>query len=177
MSGCTVFLTGLSGAGKSTIALQLAHRLQSLGRTITLLDGDSVRRHLSSELGFSRKDRDSNILRTGFIAAEVTRHGGIAICSLIAPYDQARKEVRARVEAVGGFLLVHISTPLATCELRDAKGLYKKARAGLVPHFTGVSDPYETPSDAELVLDTTAMAPEESVELIISQLRSSGYLD
>ena len=140
--GFAVFLTGLSGAGKSTIARALrAGLMEATGRPVTLLDGDIVRRHLSSELGFSREHRDLNVLRIGWVASEIVRHGGIALCAPIAPYDAVRKQVRRMIEPLGGFLLVHVSTPLETCEARDRKGLYAKARAGLVPNFTGVSDP------------------------------------
>ena len=174
--GFTVFFTGLSGAGKSTIAEILVARLAALGRTATLLDGDKVRKHLSSELGFSREHRDLNIRRIGYVASEITRHGGAAVCSPIAPYDAVRKEVRAMIEPLGGFILVHVSTPLEVCETRDVKGLYKKARAGLIPVFTGVSDPYEPPADAEVVLDTARAAAEESAGRVLELLRSRGLV-
>ena len=151
--GCTIFLTGLSGAGKTTIARVLKTELETRGRTVTLLDGDEVRHLLSSELGFSRDERNLHVRRVGYVAAEITRHGGVAVCALIAPYDEARRQVRETVERVGRFLLVHVATPLAVCESRDVKGLYERARAGLVPQFTGISDPYELPSDADVVLD------------------------
>lgn len=174
--GFTVFFTGLSGSGKSTLARALMDRLLESGaRKVTLLDGDIVRKLLSSELGFSREHRDLNIRRIGFVAAEITKNGGAVICAPIAPYDEARKEVRAMIGAVGGFVLVHVATPIATCEQRDRKGLYAKARAGLVPHFTGVSDPYERPSDAEVVIDTTEVTPADAVERIIRHLETSGY--
>lgn len=174
--GFTVFLTGLSGAGKSTTANALMSQLDGLGRAVTLLDGDSVRKHLSRELGFSKEHRDLNILRIGFVAAEVTRHGGACICANIAPYDAARKEARAMVESHGGFILVHVSTPLAVCEARDSKGLYARARAGLVAAFTGVSDPYETPTDAEITIDTSTSTPEGAAEAIIRFLKDRRYL-
>ena len=175
--GFAVFLTGLSGSGKSTIACALRDMLmETTGRPVTLLDGDIVRQHLSSELGFSREHRDLNVLRIGWVASEIVRHGGIAICSLIAPYDAARRQVRGMIEPLGGFLLVHVATPLETCEARDSKGLYAKARAGLLPNFTGVSDPYESPADAALTIDTRHTSVDESCALILARLTSEGYL-
>ncbi|MGB2891197.1 MAG: adenylyl-sulfate kinase [Candidatus Acidiferrales bacterium] len=175
--GFTVFFTGLSGAGKSTIAnVLLVKLLETGGRPVTLLDGDIVRKNLSSELGFSRKDRDLNIRRIGFVASEITKHGGIALCAPIAPYDDARKEVRATVERNGGFVLVHVATPLEVCEQRDRKGLYASARAGVIPQFTGISDPYDTPQGADLVLDGARTSPEEAAEEIMNLLRRAGYL-
>jgi sulfate adenylyltransferase len=175
--GFTVFFTGLSGAGKSTIANALLVRLLERGdRKVTLLDGDLVRRHLSSELGFSKAHRDLNIERLGFVASEITRCGGVALCAAIAPYDAARRTVRKMVEAVGGYLLVHVSTPLAVCEERDAKGLYAKARAGLVQQFTGISDPYEPPADADLIIDTADTSTECASERIVALLTERGYL-
>ena len=175
--GITIFFTGLSGAGKSTIVRVLQARLLELGdRTVTVLDGDIVRKKLSSELGFSRAHRDLNVHRIGFVAAEITRHGGIAICAPIAPYDAARREVRAMVEPHGGFLLVHLATALEVCEERDRKGLYARARAGLIADLTGVSDPYEAPADAELTIDTAAVEPEQAADLILGYLEQEGYL-
>jgi sulfate adenylyltransferase len=175
--GFTVFLTGLSGSGKSTIAGALrAGLMETTGRPVTMLDGDVVRQHLSSELGFSREHRDVNVLRIGWVASEIVRHGGIAICALIAPYDQARKQVRDMIEPLGGFLLVHVATPLETCEARDAKGLYAKARAGVLPNFTGVSDPYEAPADAALTIDTGQTSVADACVLILQRLTSEGYL-
>lgn len=175
--GLTVFFTGLSGSGKSTIANVLRVKfLEMGGRPVTLLDGDIVRKHLSSELGFSREHRDINIRRIGFVASEITKNGGIAICAPIAPYDAVRKEVRAMIQPHGGFVLVHLATPLATCEARDRKGLYAKARAGLMQQFTGVSDPYEVPTDAEAVIDTTDMSPEEAAQEIFLHLEQQGYI-
>jgi sulfate adenylyltransferase len=175
--GFTVFLTGLSGAGKSTIANVLRVRfLEMGGRPVTLLDGDIVRRHLSSELGFSREHRDVNIRRIGFVASEITKNGGIAICAPIAPYEEVRREVREMVEAGGGFALVHVATPLEVCESRDRKGLYAKARAGIIPGFTGVSDPYEAPADADVVIDTTDRTPEEAAQQVILHLEREGYV-
>jgi adenylyl-sulfate kinase len=165
-TGVTVFLTGLSGAGKSTIADALIASLEAEGRPVTILDGDVVRTHLSSELTFSREHRDLNIRRIGFVAGEVVKHGGTVVVAAIAPYEQAREEARALVEKHGRFVLVHLSTPLEVCEQRDVKGLYAKARAGAIPQFTGVSDPYEPPARAEVVIDTSATPLEESVARI-----------
>ena len=175
--GFTVFFTGLSGAGKSTIANVLQSKLLEIGgRPVTLLDGDIVRKHLSSELGFSHEHRDINIRRIGFVASEVTKNGGIALCAPIAPYDATRKAVREMVEKGGGFILVHVATSLEECEARDRKGLYAKARAGVVKEFTGISDPYEPPDDAEVVIDTVDMSPEESAQQIILHLEQEGYI-
>lgn len=175
--GFTVFFTGLSGSGKSTIANALLVKLLEMGgRPVTLLDGDIVRKHLSSELGFSKEHRDINIRRIGWVASEITRNGGIAICAPIAPYDSVRKEVRATVEPGGGFVLVHVATPLEVCEERDRKGLYAKARAGILKEFTGISDPYEEPTDAEITIDTTEMTPDESAQEIILYLEREGYI-
>src|SRR5207253_11054685 len=144
LQGVTVFFTGLSGSGKSTIANALLVKLLEMGgRPVTLLDGDVVRKHLSSELGFSKEHRDINIRRIGWVASEITKNGGIAICAPIAPYDSVRKDVRSMIDPLGGFVLVHIATPIDVCEERDRKGLYAKARAGIVKEFTGVADPYE----------------------------------
>lgn len=175
--GFTVFLTGLSGAGKSTIAnVLLVKLLERGGRPVTLLDGDVVRKNLSSELGFSREHRDINIRRIGFVAKEITKNGGIAICAPIAPYDAVRKEVRSLIADCGGFVLVHVATPLEICEQRDRKGLYAKARAGLLPYFTGISDPYELPDDAEVVIDAVDKTPEESAQAIISYLEQEDFI-
>ncbi|HKD65657.1 MAG TPA: bifunctional sulfate adenylyltransferase/adenylylsulfate kinase [Candidatus Binataceae bacterium] len=175
--GFTVFFTGLSGSGKSTIANALLVKFLEIGgRPVTLLDGDLVRKHLSSELGFSKEHRDINIRRIGFVASEIAKNGGIAICAPIAPYDSVRKEVRRMVEEGGGFLLVHVATPLEICEGRDRKGLYAKARAGIVKEFTGISDPYEAPQDAELVIDTTEVSPDEAAQQIILHLEREGYI-
>lgn len=175
--GITVFFTGLSGAGKSTLARALCARLMEMGgRTVTLLDGDIVRRHLSSELGFTKAHRDINVRRIGFVASEITKHRGIAICAPIAPYRQTRRDVRAMVEAVGGFVEIHVATPIETCESRDRKGLYAKARAGLIPEFTGVSDPYEVPEHPELAIDTTDLGIEDAIQQILLKLELEGYL-
>jgi sulfate adenylyltransferase len=172
--GRTVLLTGLSGSGKSTIARALVERLAA-ERTVTLLDGDVVRTHLSRGLGFSREDRDLNIRRIGWVAGEVTKLGGVAVCAPIAPYDATRQWVRATVEAAGGpgsFILIWVSTPLEECERRDVKGLYAKARAGQIKGFTGIDDPYESPLDAELTIDTTVVSVEAAVDQIVEVLRS-----
>ncbi len=174
--GFTVFFTGLSGAGKSTIANVLMVKLLEIGgRPVTLLDGDIVRKHLSSELGFSKEHRDINIRRIGYVASEITKNGGIAICAPIAPYDNLRKEVRTMING-GGFVLVHVATPLDVCEERDRKGLYAKARAGLISEFTGISDPYEAPEDADLHLDTAILSPEESAQEILLHLEGQGFI-
>jgi len=173
----TIFFTGLSGSGKSTIARVLLVKLLEMGgRPVTLLDGDLVRKQLSSELGFSKEHRDLNIKRIGYVASEITKNRGIAVCAPIAPYDATRKEVRRMVEAGGGFVLVHIATPLEVCEARDRKGLYAKARAGLVKEFTGISDPYEEPADAEMVIDTTTTTAAEAAQQVLLHLEKEGYL-
>lgn len=175
--GLVVFLTGLSGSGKSTIARGLRDALSERGdRTVSLLDGDLVRELLSAGLTFSRADRDLNIARIGFVAAEVARHGGIAICAPIAPYAAARAQVRNMAREVGDFLLVHVATPAQVCEARDRKGLYAKARAGLIDNFTGVSDPYEEPQDAELTIDTSVMNRQQSVDAVLRLLTMGGWL-
>jgi sulfate adenylyltransferase len=175
--GLALFFTGLSGSGKSTLANAVMVRLlERAGRAVTLLDGDLVRKHLSSELGFSKEHRDLNIRRIGFVAAEIAKAGAVAICAPIAPYEEVRRAVRALVEANGGFVLVYVSTPLAVCERRDRKGLYSKARAGLIDHFTGISDPYEEPGTAEIVIDTTDLSVDAAVERILSYLERAGYL-
>jgi sulfate adenylyltransferase len=175
--GFTVFFTGLSGSGKSTIANALLIKfLETGGRPVTLLDGDIVRKHLSSELGFSKEHRDINIRRIGFVASEITKNGGIAICAPIAPYDSVRKQVRQMVEPVGGFILVHVATTLEVCEQRDRKGLYAKARAGILKEFTGISDPYEEPKDAEVGIDTADLTPEEAAQQIVLHLEREGFI-
>ncbi len=177
--GFTVFFTGLSGSGKSTVANVVAARLREEGggRRVSLLDGDLVRRHLSSELGFSREHRNVNVLRIGWVASEVTRHGGMAVCAPIAPYDDIRRQNRQMVEATGGgYVLVHVSTPLEVCEARDRKGLYAKARAGVIQEFTVISDPYEDPTDADLAIDTTDITPAEAAEQVVAHLHAEGWL-
>ncbi len=175
--GLVLFLTGLSGSGKSTIAKDLADVLtERSDRQVSLLDGDLVRQLLSAGLTFSRGDRDLNIARIGFVAAEIARHGGIAICAPIAPFASARAQVRRMVSEVGDFFLIHVATPVEVCEARDRKGLYAKARAGVISQFTGVSDPYEEPADAELVIDTSAMSRQEAVQAVLKLLTSGGWL-
>ena len=175
--GFTVFFTGLPSSGKSTLAnVLLVKLLEAGGQPVTLLDGDIVRKNLSSELGFSKEHRDLNIQRIGFVASEITKNCGIAICAPIAPYDSVRKQVRQMVEAGGGFILVHVATPVEVCEQRDRKGLYAKARAGIIKEFTGISDPYEEPDDADVVLDTTDSSPEQCVQAVILYLEKEGYI-
>ncbi|MEO6971219.1 MAG: bifunctional sulfate adenylyltransferase/adenylylsulfate kinase [Chthoniobacterales bacterium] len=175
--GVTIFFSGLSGSGKSTIANVLMTKfLEVGGRPVTMLDGDLVRKHLSSELGFSKEHRDINIRRIGYVASEITKNGGIAICAPIAPYDATRKDVRALIEPVGGFILVHLSTSVEVCETRDRKGLYAKARAGILKEFTGISDPYEEPTDAELHINTADLSPEEAAQEIILHLEREGFI-
>jgi len=175
--GFTLFFTGLSGSGKSTIAnVVLVKLLEIGGRPVSLLDGDIVRRNLSSELGFSKEHRDLNIRRIGFVASEIAGNGGIAICAPIAPYDATRKEVRHMIEPRGGFVLIHIATPIEVCEERDRKGLYAKARAGILKEFTGISDPYEEPVDADVVIDTTGVTPAEAAQQIILHLEREGFI-
>jgi sulfate adenylyltransferase len=167
--GFCVWFTGLSGAGKSTIAEILAVRLLEYGRAVSLLDGDVVRTHLSKGLGFSKEDRDTNILRIGFVAAEVVRHNGAAVCAAISPYRAARDQVREMV-GEAQFVLAYVKTPLEVCEQRDVKGLYAKARRGEVKGVTGIDDPYEEPIRASLVLDTVRHTPEENADEIIRHL-------
>lgn len=175
--GLTLFFTGLSGAGKSTLANALLMKLMEIGgRSVTLLDGDHIRQTLSSELGFSKADRDLNILRIGYVASEITKHCGIAICAPIAPYHSVRQQVRELVSKMGGFIEVYLSTPLEVCEQRDRKGLYAKARAGEIKGFTGIDDPYEIPEQPEVVIDTSRSTPNEGVKLILSKLIELGYI-
>jgi sulfate adenylyltransferase len=175
--GVTIFFTGLSGSGKSTIANALITKfLEMGGRPVTLLDGDLVRKNLSSELGFSKEHRDINIRRIGYVASEITKNGGIAVCAPIAPYEATRKAVRQMIEPFGGFILVHAATSIDVCEQRDRKGLYAKARAGIVKEFTGISDPYEAPTNAEVVIDTAKLSPEEAAQTIILHLEREGFV-
>jgi sulfate adenylyltransferase len=175
--GFTVFFTGLSGSGKSTIANVLRVKLLENGkRPVTLLDGDVVRKHLSSELGFSKEHRDLNILRIGYVASEITKNGGVAICAPIAPYAHTRRAVREMIEPLGGFIEVFVSTPIEVCEERDRKGLYAKARAGLVKGFTGVDDPYETPEHPEIEVDTRGLSPDLAAHRILVKLESMGFI-
>ena len=177
--GLVLFFTGLSGSGKSTLARALMDRLlEHGGRTVTSLDGDVVRRNLSAGLSFSKEDRETNIRRIGWVAAEISRHGGVAVCSPIAPFDQTRQQVRAMVQQAGGaFFLVHVATPLEECERRDRKGLYAKARRGEIPEFTGISSPYEEPEDADVRVDTTGRTIEDALDDVLVALRASGHLD
>jgi sulfate adenylyltransferase len=174
-SGACVWFTGLSGAGKSTTAAALVARLRERGREVTSLDGDVVRTHLSGGLGFSREDRDTNVRRIGFVAAEVVRHGGLAVAAVVSPYRATRDEVR---EAVGAdrFVEVFVDTPLAVAEQRDVKGLYARARAGEVTSFTGLDDPYEPPLRPELTLNTVDTTAEANAELVLDYLESRGFL-
>jgi sulfate adenylyltransferase len=176
--GLVLFLTGLSGSGKSTVAQAVIDALLERGeRTVTSLDGDVVRRHLSAGLTFSREDRETNIRRIGWVAAEVSRHGGVAVCSPIAPFDATRQDVREMTEDAGGaFFLVHVATPLEECERRDRKGLYAKARRGEIPDFTGISSPYEEPADADLRLDTTGRSIEDCRDEVLDALAAAGFV-
>ena len=175
--GFTVFLTGLSGAGKSTIARVIYSQMLELGdRPVTLLDGDIVRRNLSSELNFSKEHRDINVRRIGFVASEITKNRGIAICAPIAPYAFTRNEIRKSIEPHGGFIEVYVATPIEVCEQRDRKGMYAKARAGLLKGFTGVDDPYEVPEAPEVLIDTTRCAPDEAAQEILIYLGQQGYI-
>ncbi|MEV2276458.1 adenylyl-sulfate kinase [Nocardiopsis sp. NPDC049922] len=174
--GLTLLFTGLSGSGKSTIARRVREGVNRAGRTVTLLDGDVVRLMLSKGLTFAREDREMNVRRIGYVASEITRHGGVAVCAPIAPYARSRAEVRAMVEEFGDFFLVHVATPLEVCEARDRKGLYAKARAGEIPEFTGISDPYEEPTDADMVIDTVDEDPHESAARVLAALREGGWL-
>jgi sulfate adenylyltransferase len=175
--GFTIFCTGLSGAGKSTIARILYARfLEMGGRPVTLLDGDIVRRNLSNELGFSKEHRDINVRRIGFVASEITKNRGIAICAPIAPYAATRRQIRQLIENYGGFVEVHVATPLEVCESRDRKGLYAKARAGLIKGFTGIDDPYEPPEAPEVTIDTTELTPDEAAQEVLLFLERAGYI-
>jgi sulfate adenylyltransferase len=175
--GFTVFFTGLSGSGKSTIANALMVKLMEMGgRPVSLLDGDVVRKHLSSELGFSKEHRDLNIQRIGYVASEITKNGGIAICAPIAPYAATRRLVREMIEPHGGFIEVHVATPIEVCEQRDRKGLYAKARAGLIKGFTGIDDPYEVPENPEITIDTSELTPDTLAHRVIIKLESMGFI-
>ncbi|MDE2149573.1 MAG: adenylyl-sulfate kinase [Gammaproteobacteria bacterium] len=175
--GFTIFMTGLSGAGKSTIAERLSEVIeQRYRRPVTVLDGDIVREMLSSGLTFSRIDRELNIRRIGYVASEVTKHGGICICAAIAPFISARAEARARIQRYGRFYEVYISTPLEVCEKRDPKGLYRKARRGEIHGFTGIDDPFEAPASPELVIDTSRLQLDDEIEKIVALTRRDGVL-
>ncbi len=172
-----MFFTGLSGSGKSAIANALMVKFLETGkRSTTLLDGDLVRKHLSSELTFSKEHRDINITRIGYVASEIVKNGGVAICAPIAPYTTTRRRVREMIEAYGGFIEVHVATSLEECERRDRKGIYALARKGVIKEFTGISDPYEEPVNAELVIDTTQYTIEEEVQMVLLKLENLGYL-
>jgi len=176
--GFTVFFTGLSGSGKSTIANALMVKLMEMGgRPVTLLDGDVVRKHLSSELGFSKEHRDINIQRIGYVASEITKNGGIAICAPIAPYTSTRRIVREMIEAHGAFAEVHVATTVEECERRDRKGLYKLARAGKIKEFTGISDPYEEPQAPELRVETEGQDVDYCAHQVILKLESMGLIN
>ncbi len=169
--GFAVLFTGIPGAGKSTLATALAAVLRDrTGRGVTVIDGDAVRGQLSSDLGFSREDREINLRRIGFVAAAVVKRGGIALCAVIAPYAASRRELRVTVEAYGGFAEVHVSTPLAVCEERDPKGLYAKARAGLIEGLTGLDGPYEAPVHPDLRIDTVGIAPDAVAQCVLASL-------
>jgi sulfate adenylyltransferase len=176
--GLVLFFTGLSGSGKSTLAQALMDRLlEQGGRSVTSLDGDVVRRNLSAGLTFSKADRETNIRRIGWVAAEISRHGGVAVCSPIAPFAETREQVEGMVEAAGGaFFLVHVATPLEECERRDRKGLYAKARRGEIPEFTGISSPYEVPEDPAVRVDTTGRSIDDALEDVLVALDEAGYL-
>lgn len=175
--GLTVLFTGLSGAGKTTTATALVEFLRASGRSVTLIDGDAVRQRLAPALGFTRADRVAHIKRVAGMAAEISARGEIAICAVIAPYVAMRSEMRATVEAVGGFMLVHMATPLAICERRDPKGLYARARAGELANFTGISDPYEEPTDADLRLDASIGTPDEGAAQVMAWLAAHRLID
>ena len=175
--GFTLFFTGLSGAGKSTLAKVLYVKLLELnGRPVTLLDGDVVRTNLSSELDFSKKHRNLNVTRIGFVASEIVKNGGIAVCAPIAPYPESRRQVREVIEQYGGFIEVHVSTPLEVCEQRDRKGIYAKARAGIIKGLTGVDDPYIAPENPEIRIDTSEMTPSEGANEVMKFLANNNYI-
>ena len=175
--GFTIFFTGLSGAGKSTIANALLVKLLERGdKPVTLLDGDVVRKNLSSELGFSKEHRDLNIIRIGYVASEITKHRGVAICAPIAPYAKTRDQIRSNIEQYGGFIEVYVSTSIEVCEQRDRKGLYKKAREGILKGFTGIDDPYEVPVSPDIILDTSKLSVTQSVQQILLEIESQGYI-
>jgi sulfate adenylyltransferase len=175
--GLTLFFTGLSGSGKSTLAKLIHARFIEEGkRPVSLLDGDVVRYYLSSELGFSKEDRNTNVRRIGFVASEINKNGGVAICASIAPYRSVREHVRSMNSRYGAFIEIYVATPLAVCEQRDRKGLYARARAGEVKQFTGISDPYESPLNPEISLDTSDMSPVEASQQVMLYLLNEGYI-
>ena len=174
-TGCTLWFTGMSGSGKSTVSGLLAARLRQLGAKVELLDGDVVRTHLCRGLGFSKEDRDANILRIGFVAAEIVRHGGAVVCAAVSPYRATRDAVREMV-GPSNFIEVFVDTPLDVCESRDTKGMYAQARRGAIKNFTGIDDPYESPVAPEVILDTTRVSAEENAARIVSMLSSRGFI-
>lgn len=175
--GLTIFFTGLSGSGKSTTANELYNRLSRIdSRTIIILDGDVIRKQISKDLGFTREDRETNIKRVGLMASEITKNGDIAICALIAPYENCRLFNRELINQFGNYVEVYFSTPLEVCESRDSKGLYAKARKGLIENFTGINDPYEVPERSEINIDTSAMTFDKVVEEILYYLRKNGLI-
>ena len=175
--GITIFLTGLSGSGKSTLAKVLLTKFMEMrDRPVTLLDGDVVRKNLSCELNFSREHRNLNVSRIGFVASEITKNGGIALCAPIAPYEESRRQNRELISRCGGYVEVYLSTPLDVCEQRDRKGSYAKARAGKIKGFTGIDDPYIPPSHPDIVLDTSEVTPEEAAQEVLLYLAEQGYI-
>jgi adenylylsulfate kinase len=176
LNGFTLWFTGLSGAGKSTIANIVGPELEERGRTVEYLDGDVVRTHLSKGLGFSKEDRDTNIERIGWVASRLTRNGAAVLVSAISPYQETRRKARAMVEEFGPFIEVYVEASVEECARRDVKGLYEKAFAGEIKEFTGVSDPYEEPSNPEVVLHTEQDSPEQDAQLVLGKLEEMGLL-
>jgi adenylylsulfate kinase len=174
--GFTLWFTGLSGSGKSTIAHLVGPELDRRGLVVEYLDGDNVRMHLSKELGFSKEDRDTHIDRVGWVASRLTRQGGAVIAAAISPYEETRRAARAMVDEVGTFVEVYVKASVEECAKRDVKGLYEKAFKGEIKEFTGVNDPYEEPTDPELVLDTEAYSPQESAALVVAELERLGLV-
>lgn len=175
--GLTIFLTGLSAAGKTSIAEALCEEItKTTNRYVTVLDGDAIRNNLSSGLGFSKKDRDTNVLRAGFVATEITKHGGIVICAMISPYNKSREAVREMVTRYGDFIEIYVSTPLQVCEQRDPKGLYAKARQGVIKNFTGIDDPYEAPKNPEIQINTSVLNINETINMIMNFLINNNYI-
>jgi adenylyl-sulfate kinase len=176
--GFTLWFTGMSGAGKSTLSQPMVERLRALGHKVELLDGDVVRTNLSKGLGFTKEDRDINVRRIGFVANLLSRNGVVAVTAAISPYRQIRDEVRAMItKDGGGFVEIHVHCPVEVLAERDVKGLYKKALAGEIPHFTGVTDPYEPPEHPEVVVDSSTETVEASLEKILVKLQELGYVD
>jgi adenylylsulfate kinase len=174
--GFTLWFTGLSGSGKTTIAHLVGPELDRRGQVVEYLDGDTVRTHLSKGLGFSKEDRDAHIERVGWVASRLTRHGAAVIAAAISPYDETRRTARGMIEEFGPFIEIYVKASVDECARRDVKGLYRKAFAGEIKEFTGVSDPYEEPGDAELVLDTELHSPEESAALVLAKLEELGLI-